>query len=67
MDIPYRMLRDVEQFKTKMSKIEGSGDLGERLVELIQAKSVTAQASNNGTATGPSKDQPGEEGSTSGT
>ena len=61
----YRMLRDAEQFQTKMGKIEGAGDLGERLVQLAQAKSVTEQASTE-KASSPSKEQ-GEEESTSGT
>lgn len=61
------MLRDVEQFKTKMGKIEGAGDVGDRLVELIQAKSVVAeQASTTRSASGSApKEQSGEEGSTS--
>lgn len=61
----YRMLRDAEQFKTKMGKIEGAGDLGERLIELAKAKSVTDQAST-GKASNPSNEH-GEEGSNSGT
>lgn len=61
----YRMLRDAEQFKTKMGKIEGAGDLGERLIELAKAKSVTEQAST-GKASSPSNEHV-EEGSNSGT
>lgn len=34
------MQRDAEHFQSKLSKIEGFGDLGERLLELVRAKSV---------------------------
>lgn len=32
------MIRDAELFSTKMSKIEGSGDLGEYIVDLVKSK-----------------------------
>lgn len=50
------MHRDAEYYNSKMSKIEGSGDLGDRLIELAQAKSVSEHASS-GEASSPSKEQ----------
>lgn len=50
------MRRDAEHFDSKMSKIEGSGDLGERLIELAQAKRVSEHVSS-GEAPSPSKEQ----------
>lgn len=35
-----RMIRDAEHFSTKMSKIEGSGDLGEYIVNLVKSKAL---------------------------
>lgn len=37
-----RMQNDVEHFKSKMSKIGGSGDLGDQLLELVKAKKTVA-------------------------
>lgn len=34
------MIRDAEHFSTKMSKIEGSGDLGEYIVSLVKSKAL---------------------------
>lgn len=34
------MIRDAEHFSTKMSKIEGSGDLGEYIVNLVRSKAL---------------------------
>ena len=38
------MQNDAEHFRAKMGKIEGSGNLGERLVELVQAKKTESPA-----------------------
>ncbi|KAH7310321.1 Vps54-like protein-domain-containing protein [Rhexocercosporidium sp. MPI-PUGE-AT-0058] len=35
-----RMLRDVEHFKTKIGSLDGAGDAGDYLVNLVKAKSV---------------------------
>lgn len=35
-----RMIRDAEHFSTKMSKIEGSGDLGEYIINLVKSKAL---------------------------
>ncbi|OJJ32831.1 hypothetical protein ASPWEDRAFT_42862 [Aspergillus wentii DTO 134E9] len=39
-----RMQRDVEYFHSKMSKIDGSGNIGERLLELVKGKTIAAEA-----------------------
>jgi vacuolar protein sorting-associated protein 54 len=36
-----RLLRDAELFKTKLSKLEGAGEVGTLLVNIVQEKSVT--------------------------
>ena len=54
----FRMLRDAEFFKSRMSKIDGAGDIGDRLVDIVNAKAVADQptppkessATANGTA-----------------
>lgn len=38
------MQRDVEYFHSKMSKIDGSGNIGERLLELVKGKTIAAEA-----------------------
>ncbi|PYH46275.1 GARP complex component [Aspergillus saccharolyticus JOP 1030-1] len=38
-----RLQRDAEHFQTKLSKIDGFGDLGQRLLELVQQKSLTPE------------------------
>ncbi|PCH08081.1 Vacuolar protein sorting-associated protein 54 [Penicillium occitanis (nom. inval.)] len=35
-----RMLSDVEYFKSKMGKIDGSGDLGDTLIQVVNAKTI---------------------------
>ena len=37
---PSRMIRDAEHFSSKMSKIEGSKDLGEYIVNLVKSKAL---------------------------
>ncbi|OJD28334.1 hypothetical protein ACJ73_00259 [Blastomyces percursus] len=37
-----RMISDVEYFKAKIDKIDGSGDLGDHLVGIVRAKSVAS-------------------------
>ncbi|KAK2763158.1 hypothetical protein FQN54_009794 [Arachnomyces sp. PD_36] len=39
-----RMLSDVEFFNTKISKIDGSGDLGEQLLAVVKEKQVAQEA-----------------------
>ena len=34
------MLSDVEYFKSKMDKIHGSGDLGDTLIQVVNAKTI---------------------------
>lgn len=35
-----RLLADAEFFKTRISKIDGAGDLGDEIVKVVQGKSV---------------------------
>lgn len=35
-----RLLADAEFFQSRISKVDGSGDLGEHLVKVVQAKTV---------------------------
>ncbi|KAG2412915.1 hypothetical protein HFD88_010473 [Aspergillus terreus] len=37
-----RLQRDAEHFQSKLSKIDGFGDLGERLLELVRQKNIAA-------------------------
>lgn len=37
------MLRDTEFFKSRISKIDGAGDIGDYLINLVNAKAVAAQ------------------------
>lgn len=50
-----RMQNDVEHFKTKMNKIAGSDDLGDRLLELVKAKKTEAPTSEKNGAVDSSK------------
>lgn len=43
-----RLQRDAEFFQSKLSKIDGFGDLGERLLELVKQKTPTAEAKEKG-------------------
>lgn len=38
------MLKDVEHFNTKLNKIDGFGDLGNRLLELVNEKTTSEPA-----------------------
>lgn len=63
MLITNRMIRDAEHFSAKMSKIEGAGDLGEYIVELVKSKplpvaevtSIPAPAADSGEERGEEK------------
>ena len=36
------MLRDTEFFKSRISKIDGAGDIGEHIVNIVNAKAIAA-------------------------
>ena len=36
------MLRDTEFFKSRISKVDGAGDIGDHLVNIVNAKAVAA-------------------------
>lgn len=38
-----RMLRDTEFFKSRISKIDGAGDIGDHLINFVHVKAVTEQ------------------------
>ena len=38
-----RMLRDAEFFKSRISKIDGAGDIGDHLVNIVRVKAVAAE------------------------
>lgn len=57
------MQRDAEHFQSKLSKIEGFGDLGERLLELVRAKSVSPADTKDGSAGDASAEEGNEEAS----
>lgn len=38
-----RMLRDTEFFKSRISKIDGAGDIGDHLVDIVKVKAVAEQ------------------------
>ncbi|KAL1963964.1 hypothetical protein VTN77DRAFT_7639 [Rasamsonia byssochlamydoides] len=57
-----RMLADVEFFKSKISKIDGSGDLGDHLIQVVQAKTITPENSSAGSSQPSDKPQVSETG-----
>ena len=44
MRIKNRLKRDVDFFRNKISKIEGSGDIGDYLSDIVDAKTVASEA-----------------------
>ncbi|KAL1850293.1 hypothetical protein Plec18170_006988 [Paecilomyces lecythidis] len=53
-----RMQLDVDFFKSKISKLEGSGDLGEHLVQLVGAKTITPEPNGKPTSPRPPSQSP---------
>jgi hypothetical protein len=39
-----RMLADVEYFNSRISKLEGAGDLGGHVVNVVQAKAIISES-----------------------
>jgi vacuolar protein sorting-associated protein 54 len=54
------MQRDAEHFQTKLSKIDGFGDLGQRLLELVQGKSTSSPDEKPAPSTESPKESPRE-------
>lgn len=52
-----RMRKDVEYFSSKMGKIEGSGDLGDRLLGLVNAKTIATEPEPAETTSEAKKDE----------
>lgn len=57
------MQRDAEYFHTKMDKIDGSGELGKHLLELVQAKRV--ESGSRERSNSPKKSDDGSKSGTS--
>ncbi|RHZ57227.1 vacuolar protein sorting-associated protein 54 [Aspergillus thermomutatus] len=55
-----RMQRDAEYLQTRLSKIDGFGDLGQRLVELVQGKSTSSPDEKPAASTESPKESPRE-------
>ena len=53
-----RMLADAEYFDSRISKLEGAGDLGGHVVNVVRAKTIISEA---GAAKRPSIEKPREE------
>ncbi|KKZ61202.1 hypothetical protein EMCG_04157 [[Emmonsia] crescens] len=51
-----RMISDVEYFKAKIDKLGGSGDLGDHLVGIVQAKSVASSPKSESPPPPPTQD-----------
>lgn len=51
------MLADVEFFSSRISKINGAGDLGQDLVNLVQAKPIVSEAPNGPSVETENKEQ----------
>ena len=54
------MQRDAEHFQSKLSKIDGFGDLGQRLLELVQGKSTSSPDEKPAASTESPKESPRE-------
>ena len=60
-----RMLTDVEHFQAKLGKIAGAGDLGDKLFEIAQGKSVAASTTDEAKPEPPAEEQEQEKGTDS--
>lgn len=47
------MLSDAEYFKSKMGKIDGSGDLGDTLIQVVNAKTILPEKDSASTVSPP--------------
>ena len=55
------MLRDADCFRSRLNKLEGAGDLGEHLVNIVQTKSVAEQPTTaSADSSNPNKDSSGQ-------
>ncbi len=60
------MLRDAEYFKTKIGGLEGSGDVGDYLVNLVKEKDIPKSSTNAVNGNGNGKVESGGEGKVNG-
>jgi vacuolar protein sorting-associated protein 54 len=56
-----RLRRDAEYFQAKLSKIDGFGDLGERLLELVDKKKIEYVEQQPAPAPVPAEETPSKE------
>ena len=49
-----RLKRDAEYLQTKLGKIDGFGDLGQRLVELVKQKKIATESKDATDSSGKS-------------
>jgi vacuolar protein sorting-associated protein 54 len=50
------MLSDVEFFKARIDKLDGAGDLGDHLIEVVKAKSIIPASQSNSALAAPERD-----------
>lgn len=55
------MLADAQYFNNRISKLEGAGDLGSRIVEIVRSKMVTADSKQPESVSSEKEDIPAEE------
>lgn len=53
----FRMLNDIEHFRSKLGKIAGAGDVGDKLLELVEDKAVSTAASDGNPPESPDNKQ----------
>ena len=51
-----RMVSDVEFFKARIDKLDGAGDLGDHLIEVVKAKRITPAPQVNSDLAPPGRD-----------
>ncbi|KAL9625968.1 MAG: hypothetical protein Q9164_007973, partial [Protoblastenia rupestris] len=54
------MLADVQYFNNRISKLEGAGDLGSHIVEIVRGKTVTVDSKPPGPISSEKEDTPPE-------
>ena len=58
VDTLYRLLRDIEFMEARLSKLEGSGDLVSRLVEIVKQKALVSDVAVASEGRGKSLEAP---------
>ena len=55
------MLADAQYFNNRISKLEGAGDLGSYILEIVRSKTVTADSKQRESVSSQREDEPPEE------